>query len=62
MRCDGKLEGKSGKISTIHWELRHVKIGSQAAALFEVPRGYAKLPPEAAAPLLGMRLARPYTR
>ena len=62
MRCDGKLEGKSGKISTIHWELRHVKIGSQAAALFEVPRGYAKLPPEAAAPLPGMRLARPYTR
>ena len=62
MRCDGKLEGKSGKISTIHWELRHVKIGNQAAALFEVPRGYAKLPPEAAAPLLGMRLARPYTR
>jgi hypothetical protein len=62
MRCDGKLEGMSGKISTIHWELRHVKIGNQAAALFEVPRGYAKLPPEAAAPLLGMRLARPYTR
>jgi hypothetical protein len=62
MRCDGKLEGKSGKISTIHWELRHVKIGNQAAALFEVPQGYAKLPPEAAAPLLGMRLARPYTR
>jgi hypothetical protein len=62
MRCDGKLEGKSGKISTIHWELRHVKIGNQAAALFKVPRGYAKLPPEAAAPLLGMRLARPYTR
>ncbi len=62
MRCDGKLEGKGGKTSTIHWELRHVKIGNQAAALFEVPQGYAKLPPEAAAPLLGMRLARPYTR
>jgi len=62
MRCDGKLEAKNGKVSTIHWELRHVKIGNQAAALFEVPRGYAKLSPEAAAPLLGMRLARPPAR
>jgi len=62
MKCDGRFEAKSGKISTIHWELRHVKIGKQEAALFEVPRGYAKLPPEAAAPLLGMRLARPPAR
>lgn len=62
MRCDGRFEGKNGKISTIHWELRHVKIGKQDAALFEVPHGYAKLPPEAAAPLLGMRLARPHAR
>jgi hypothetical protein len=59
MKCDGRFEAKNGKISTIHWELRHVKIGKQEAALFEVPQGYAKLPPEAAAPLLGMRLARP---
>jgi hypothetical protein len=36
-----------------------VKIGTQDAALFEVPQGYAKLAPEAAAALLGMRLARP---
>jgi hypothetical protein len=62
MRCDGKFEAKNGKTSTIHWELRHVKIGQQDAALFEVPLGYAKLPPEAAAPLLGMRLARPPAR
>ena len=59
MRCSGKFEAKNGKVSTIHWELRHVKIGKQDEALFEVPRGYAKLPPEAAAPLLGIRLARP---
>ena len=31
-------------------------------ALFETPAGYAKLSPEAAAPLLGIRLARPPTR
>jgi hypothetical protein len=56
MKCDAKFVEKSGKLSTIHWELRHVKIGKQDAALFEVPQGYAKLPVEAAAPLLGIRL------
>ena len=59
MKCDGKFEPNSGNSSTIYWELRHVKIGDQDKALFEVPRGYAKLPPEAAAQLLGMHLARP---
>jgi hypothetical protein len=59
MKCDGELVAKNGKASTIHWELRHVAIGKQDAALFEVPQGYAKLPPEAALPLLGIRLARP---
>ena len=62
MKCDGKFEPKSGNSSTIYWELRHVKIGNQDKALFEVPQGYAKLPPEAAAPLLGMHLARPPDR
>jgi hypothetical protein len=59
MKCDARFATDNGKISTIRWELRHVKIGTQEAALFEVPRGYAKLPPEAAAQLLGLRLARP---
>jgi hypothetical protein len=62
MRCDASLANEKGKISTIRWELRHVKIGTQDPALFEIPRDYAKLPPEAAAPLLGMRLARPPAR
>jgi len=63
MRCDARFFATDkGKVSTIRWELRHVKIGPQDAALFEIPRGYAKLPPEAAAPLLGMRLARPPAR
>ena len=59
MRCDGKFEPKKGQTSTIHWELRNVKFGKQDEALFAAPQGYAKLSPEAAAPLLGMRLARP---
>jgi hypothetical protein len=59
MRCDGKFESKRGKTSTVHWELRNVKFGRQDEALFAVPQGYAKLSPEAAAPLLGMHLAKP---
>jgi hypothetical protein len=62
MRCDARLATDKGKVSTIRWELRHVKIGTQDAALFEVPHDYARLPAEAAAPLLGMRLARPPAR
>jgi hypothetical protein len=62
MKCDARLATDKGRFSTIRWELRHVKIGTQDAALFEIPRDYAKLSPEAAAPLLGMRLARPPAR
>jgi hypothetical protein len=57
MRCDGSFTRTNGKISKIHWELSHVLIGSQDPALFEVPPGYSKLPPEAAATLLGLRLS-----
>jgi hypothetical protein len=59
MKCEARLEASNQRVSTLYWELRHVQIGNQDAALFEVPHGYAKLPPEAAAPLLGMRLGRP---
>jgi hypothetical protein len=59
MKCEAKFEASNHKVSTLYWELRHVKIGKQDAALFELPYGYAKLPPEAAAPLLGMRIGRP---
>jgi hypothetical protein len=62
MKCDASVASDKGKVLTIRWELRHVKIGAQDAALFEIPPGYARLPPEAAAPLLGMRLARPPAR
>ena len=57
MRCDGSFTRRNGKISKVHWELSHVAIGSQDPALFEVPPGYSKLPPEAAATLLGLRLS-----
>jgi hypothetical protein len=57
MRCDGSLTRKNGKVSTVHWELRDVEIGPQSPALFAVPAGYSKLSPQAAATLLGLRLA-----
>jgi hypothetical protein len=57
MKCVGKFETRNGELSTIDWRLHHVKIGRQDDALFEVPRDYTKLPLEAAAPLLGMRVA-----
>jgi hypothetical protein len=59
MKCVGRFEASNGKASTIVWQLHHVRIGKQDATLFDIPRSYAKLPVEAAAPLLGLRLARP---
>ncbi len=57
MECDGSFINRKGKVSTVHWELRHVRIGAQDPRLFEVPADYSKLPPEAAATLFGLRLA-----
>ena len=56
MRLDGSFTASNGKISTVRWELRHVRTGPQPAALFEAPQGFSKLPPEAIAPLLGLKL------
>ncbi len=57
MKAEARFTDHKGKVSTIYWELRNVRIGRQDAALFEAPAGYSKLPPEAAAQLLGLRLA-----
>lgn len=59
MRLAGNFTAAKGKVTTVRWELSHVKIGPQPASLFEPPAGYSKLPPEAVAPLLGMRLKSP---
>lgn len=56
MRLAGQFSRTNGKSSTVDWELKDVKIAPQPAALFEIPSGYSKLPPEAVAPLLGLRL------
>ncbi len=56
MKAEARFTARNGKASTIYWELRNVSIGRQDAGLFEVPAGFSKLPPEAAAQLLGLRL------
>lgn len=56
MRLAGTFVGHKGKPATVRWELSHVKIGPQPAALFEPPQGFSKLPAEAVAPLLGLKL------
>jgi hypothetical protein len=56
MRLAGKFTNAKGKVSSVRWELSGVKTGPQSAALFEPPAGMAKLPPEAIAPLLGLKL------
>ncbi len=56
MRLAGSFTAQKGKVSTVRWELSGVKIGPQPASLFDPPRGFSKLPPEAVAPLLGLKL------
>lgn len=58
MKLVGSFTRLNGKVATVSWELSHVKIGPQPAALFEEPKGYSKLPPEAVAPLLGLTLRK----
>ncbi|HEV2301401.1 MAG TPA: hypothetical protein VGR91_07515 [Stellaceae bacterium] len=62
IKCEGQFRAPHGRVTTIRWELRHLRIGPQPAALFAVPRGFSKLTPEALAPLLGLRLAPPRAR
>jgi hypothetical protein len=58
MRADARYRAAGGKVTTIHWRLRHLRIGPQPAALFAAPRGYRPLPAAAIAPLLGLRLPK----
>jgi hypothetical protein len=56
MRLAGTFTNAKGKASTVRWELSGVKTGPLPAALFDPPAGLSKLPPEAIAPLLGLKL------
>lgn len=56
MKLDGTFTRTNGKEGKLHWELSHVMLGPQAAAQFEAPKNYSKLPAEAVVPLLGLKL------
>lgn len=56
MELDGTFTRTSGRAAHLHWELTHVHLGPQPAALFEPPHDFAKLPAEAIVPLLGLKL------
>jgi hypothetical protein len=56
MKVAGTFTGRKGRVATVRWELSHVRIAPQPARLFELPHGYSKLPAEAVASLLGLRL------
>ena len=56
MKLDGTLTRTSGRVAHLHWELSHVHLGPQPAALFEAPQGFSKLPAEAIVPLLGLKI------
>ena len=56
MKLDGAFTRTSGRVGHLRWELTHVQLGPQPAALFEAPHGFSKLPPEAIVPLLGLKL------
>jgi hypothetical protein len=60
MRLAGKFTARNGHTATVRWELSHVRIGPQPEALFEVPADFKRLPAEAVAPLLGLRLKGPH--
>jgi hypothetical protein len=56
MRLDGTFTRTSGRVAHLRWELNHVHLGPQPASLFELPHDFAKLPADAIAPLLGLKL------
>jgi len=56
MKLDGSFTRTSGRAAHLHWELNHVKLGPQPGSLFEAPHGFSKLPGDAIAPLLGLKL------
>ena len=56
MRLAGTFTKANGKVLTVSWELSGVRTGPQPPALFEPPAGWPTLPPEAVAPLIGLKL------
>lgn len=58
LKAEGRFLSPGGKVTRIRWLLQKVRIGPQAASLFAIPKGFTRLPAEALAPLLGLRLPK----
>jgi hypothetical protein len=59
VRLDGTFVETNGRETKASYELSHIRRGPQAEALFELPKGMTRLPPEAVAPLMGIKLKPP---
>jgi hypothetical protein len=56
LKLDGSYVGSNGRETKALYELSNVKREAPSAALFELPPGINHLPPEAVAPLMGVKL------
>jgi len=56
MKLAGSFTKPNEKVVNLRWELTHVKLGAQPGSLFQAPKEFSKLPAEAIAPLLGVKL------
>lgn len=56
LKLDGSFITPNGKETRASYELSNVRRGPQPPELFELQRGMNRLPPEAVAPLMGLKL------
>lgn len=56
LKLDGSFIAPNGRETKASYELSNVRRGPQQPGLFELPPGMTRLPPEAVAPLMGIKL------
>ena len=59
VRLEGSFVETNGRETKASYELSHIQRAPQPAALFDLPAGMTRLPPEALAPLMGIRIKQP---
>ena len=59
VKLEGSFVEPSGRETKANYELSHVRREPQPAALFDLPPSMNRLPPEALAPLMGIKLKPP---
>lgn len=56
LKLDGSFIEPNGRETKASYELSNVHRGPQSPSLFELPPGMTRLPPEAVAPLMGIKI------